>query len=88
MKTQETATQNIVQQLIESIRKEETQRISNPEVIEMLSIPQCCQIVQGVSQSTIRILTKTGKLPFIRSGRGEHGKILIKKSDLLAYFGD
>lgn len=87
MKTQETATQNIVQKLIESIREEETQRIANPEVIEMLSIPQCCQIVQGVSQSTIRILAKTGKLPFIRSGRGEHGKILIRKSDLLAYFG-
>lgn len=87
MKTQETATQNIIQQLIESIRAEEAERESKPDVIEMLSIPQCCQIVQGVSQSTIRILAKTGKLPYIRSGKGEHGKILIKKSDLLTYFG-
>ena len=80
-------TENIVKQLIESIREEENARISKPEVIEMLSIPQCCQVIQGVSQSTIRLLTKTGKLPFIRTGRGEHGKILIKKTDLLAYFG-
>ncbi|MGN1090228.1 MAG: helix-turn-helix domain-containing protein [Huintestinicola sp.] len=80
-------TENIVKQLIESIREEENARISKPEIIEMLSIPQCCQVIQGVSQSTIRLLTKTGKLPFIRTGRGEHGKILIKKTDLLAYFG-
>lgn len=80
-------TENIVKQLIESIREEENARVSKPEIIEMLSIPQCCQIIQGVSQSTIRLLTKTGKLPFIRTGRGEHGKILIKKTDLLAYFG-
>lgn len=86
MKTKET-TENIIQQLIESIRAEETERESKPEVIEMLSIPQCCQVIQGVSQSTIRILAKTGKLPFIRTGRGEHSKILIRKSDLLAYFG-
>lgn len=80
-------TENIVKQLIESIREEENARVSKPEIIEMLSIPQCCQVIQGVSQSTIRLLTKTGKLPFIRTGRGEHGKILIKKTDLLAYFG-
>ena len=80
-------TENIVKQLIESIREEENARISKPEIIEMLSIPQCCQVIQGVSQSTIRLLTKTGKLPFIRTRRGEHGKILIKKTDLLAYFG-
>ena len=84
MKTKET-TENIIQQLIESIRAEKTERESKPEVIEMLS--QCCQGIQGVSQSTIRILAKTGKLPFIRTGRGEHGKILIRKSDLLTYFG-
>ena len=80
-------TENIVKQLIESIREEENARVSKPEIIEMLSIPQCCQVIRGVSQSTIRLLTKTGKLPFIRTGRGEHGKILIKKTDLLAYFG-
>lgn len=55
MKTKET-TESIIQQLIESIRAEETERESKPEVIEMLSIPQCCQVIQGVSQSTIRIL--------------------------------
>lgn len=87
MITKEKSTENIIKQLIESIRAEEAERESKPDVIEMLSIPQCCQVVQGVSQSTIRILAKTGKLPFIRTGRGEHGKILIRKSDLLAHFG-
>lgn len=87
MITKEKSTENIIKQLIESIHTEEAERESKPDVIEMLSIPQCCQVIQGVSQSTIRILAKTGKLPFIRSGRGEHGKILIRKSDLLAYFG-
>lgn len=44
MKTKKT-TENIIQQLIESIRAEETERESKPEVIEMLSIPQCCQVI-------------------------------------------
>lgn len=35
MKTKET-TENIIQQLIESIRAEETEHESKPEVIEML----------------------------------------------------
>lgn len=87
MEIKDNTTESLIYELIESMRNDEEKRASKPEVIEMLSIPQCCQLIQGVSQSTIRLLAKSGKIPFIRSGRGEHGKILIKKTDLLAYFG-
>ena len=40
MITKEKSTDNIIKQLIESIRAEEAERESKPDVIEMLSIPQ------------------------------------------------
>lgn len=56
------------------------------ETIEMLTVKDCTEAVKGLSEYTVRQLTKSCKLPFIRTGKGRHGKILINKSDLLDCF--
>lgn len=53
--------------------------------IEMLTIKECAATVKGMSEHTIRKLALQGKIPYIRSGEGKNGKILISKSALLSY---
>lgn len=54
------------------------------EPIEMLTVRECADQIKGLTENTVRQLVKQDKLPHIRSGKGERGKILIKKSDLIA----
>lgn len=58
---------------------------AEPEKVEMLTIKECTEVVHGFSEHSIRQLVAQGKIPHIRAGLGEHGKILINKTDLLAY---
>lgn len=53
--------------------------------LEMLTIKECAKVVSGLSEHTIRQLIAQGKLPYIRTGQGRRGKILINKSALLKY---
>ena len=53
--------------------------------IEMLTIKECVKAVNGLSEHTIRQLIAQGTLPYIRTGQGKRGKILINKSALLKY---
>ena len=55
--------------------------------IEMLTIKECAAAIKGVSEHTVRQLVSQNKIPYIRTGQGKNGKILIAKSALLAYFG-
>ena len=54
---------------------------------EMLTIKECANVVQGVSEHSIRMLVAQGKVKSVRTGEGKRGKILVNKADLLAYFG-
>lgn len=54
--------------------------------VEMLTIKECTEAVRGLSEHTVRKLIKQGKLPYLRTGDGVNGKMLINKADLLAYF--
>jgi len=54
--------------------------------VEMLTIKECLQVSKGVTESTLRKLVALEKIPYKRAGEGKRGKILIKKSDLLAHF--
>ncbi len=65
--------------------REET-KTDIPETVEMLTVRECTETVKGLSEYTIRQLVKSGKLPFIRTGKGKRGKILINKSDLMSCF--
>lgn len=53
--------------------------------IEMLTIKECAQQINGLSEHTVRQLVLQNKIPHIRTGQGKCGKILIPKSVLLDY---
>ena len=55
--------------------------------IEMLTIKECTAAIKGLSEHNVRQLVSQNKIPYIRTGQGKNGKILISKSALLAYFG-
>lgn len=57
-----------------------------PEKVEMLTIKECTEIIQGLSEHTVRQLVKQEKIKSIRTGEGIKGKILVNKADLLSYF--
>lgn len=53
--------------------------------VEMLTIKECAEAVSGLSEHTIRQLVAQEKIPYIRTGQGKRGKILINKAGLLEY---
>ena len=55
--------------------------------VEMLTIKECTEKIKGLSEHTIRQLIAQKKLPYIRTGQGKKGKILISKNALISYFG-
>jgi excisionase family DNA binding protein len=71
-------------ELIQS--QKSTQSPPKSEQLEMLTIAECAETVKGLSVHTVRQLVAQGKLSHIRTGQGKNGKILINKSELLAYF--
>jgi hypothetical protein len=54
--------------------------------VEMLTVKEAIAAVDGLSQYTLRLLLKQGKINYIRAGAGQRGKILINKKNLLQYF--
>ena len=56
------------------------------EKVEMLTIKECTEVVQGLSEHTVRQLVTQGKVKSVRTGEGKRGKILVNKADLVAYF--
>lgn len=71
----------LVEQEERAARQPEVKKESEP--LEMLIVKECAKEVKGLTENTVRQLIKQDKLPHIRSGKGEHEKILIKKSDLI-----
>jgi excisionase family DNA binding protein len=53
----------------------------------MLTIKECAEAVTGLSEHTIHQLVAQEKIPYIRTGKGKRGKILISKAALLEYLG-
>ena len=54
--------------------------------VEMLTIKECTEVIQGLSEHTVRQIVKQGKVKSVRTGEGRNGKILVNKADLIAYF--
>ena len=79
----------LLSQLIESdgVKQNEPAAISATAPIEMLTIKECAEAVSGLSEHTIRQLVAQEKIPFIRTGQGKRGKILISKAALFEYLG-
>ena len=53
--------------------------------IEMLTIKECTETVKGLSEHTVRQLVTQKKIPYVRTGQGKRGKILISKKALTDY---
>ena len=75
---------NILSELIETNDSDTTN--DSLSAVEMLTIKECTEAVKGLSEHTVRKLITQGKLPYMRTGEGRKGKILINKADLIAYF--
>ena len=60
--------------------------ITENKPVEMLTIKECTEVIQGLSEHTVRQLVAQGKIKSIRTGEGRRGKILVNKSDLISYF--
>lgn len=78
----------IVTLLNELIDVEEKTSMKIPQAdkkVEMLTIKECTELVNGLSEHTIRQLVKQNKIPYVRAGQGKNGKILIAKSELMSY---
>lgn len=76
---------NLLNALIEVEEHPTAPPPSTNEQVEMLTIKECAQQISGLSEHTIRQLVLQNKLPHIRTGQGQRGKILIPKSALLEY---
>ena len=77
----------LLSQLVESEdeKKNESAAVSAAAPVEMLK--ECAEAVTGLSEHTIRQLVAQEKIPYIRTGKGKRGKILISKAALLEYLG-
>lgn len=53
--------------------------------LEMLTVKECSQVISGLSEHTVRQWVAQGLIPYIRTGRGKRGKILVSKSALLKF---
>lgn len=51
----------------------------------MLTIRECSQRAEGLSEHTIRLLIKRGEISAIRTGAGRNGKILVPEKALIKY---
>ena len=77
----------VIEILENAIKVDETdaQTPDNEATLVMLTIRECSQVVNGLSEHTVRQLVTQGKIPSIRTGAGKNGKILVPKAALLNY---
>ena len=47
-----------------------------PEKVKMLTVKECTELIDGLSEHTVRQLVKQGKVKSIRTGEGRNGKFL------------
>lgn len=77
----------LLSQLSETEEEKTTVAVSpKDKPIEMLTVKECTEVIKGLSEHTVRQLVAQEKIPYIRTGQGKRGKILISKDALLAYF--
>ena len=76
----------ILDLLTELIEDEPAEKQEKAQPTEMLTIKECTEAVKGLSEHTVSKLITQGKLPYMRTGEGKNGKMLINKVDLLNYF--
>lgn len=73
--------------VIEVENEKQVTEQTSVEPVEMLTVKECTEAVKGLSEHTVRQLVAQEKIPFIRTGQGKRGKILVSKAGLLEYLG-
>ena len=53
--------------------------------VKMLTIKECAELIEGISEHSIRMLIAQGKIKAFRTGEGVRGKYLVNKESLLSY---
>ena len=86
-RNQQEVIDRILDLLIELVDDEPAEKQAKTPPMEMLTIKECTEAVSGISEHTVRKLVAQGRVRYIRTGEGEHGKILISKQSLLDYLG-
>ncbi len=85
---------NLIAEIISLLEKSIVVDEGNPKVqtfdvssqpLEMLTVKECSQVISGLSEHTVRQWVAQGLIPYIRTGKGKRGKILISKSVLLKF---
>ena len=76
---------SILSELIETNDSEQVADVTS-NAVEVMTVKECTEAIKGLSEHTVRKLIAQGKLPYMRAGDGQRGKMLINKADLLAYF--
>ena len=61
--------------------------IEKDKPLEMLTVKECAELVNGLSEHTVRQLVAQDKVAYVRAGSGVRGKILVSKTSLLKYLG-
>ena len=54
---------------------------------EMLTVKECAQQFEGLSEHTVRQFVLSGEVKYIRAGTGKRGKILVNKASLMKKLG-
>ena len=72
--------------LLIQLTDEESVAETKAKSVEMLTIKECTEVVRGISEHTVRQIVAQGKVKYIRTGQGKHGKILVNKEDLVHLF--
>lgn len=77
----------VLQQIAEEMAESDINTSSNhnEEVVEMLTINECIKRFDGLRESSLRAWVRQGKLPAIRAGKTQNGKILINSEVLCKY---
>lgn len=66
-----------------NIESEKNDKARTDKPIEMLTIKECAEIINGLSEHSIRKMILDGRLKSVRVGEGKRGKILVNKENLL-----
>ena len=67
------------------VDEQQPQKNIDSTPVTMLTIKECSQLINGLSEHTVRKLVAQNKIPYFRTGEGKRGKILISKAALLEF---
>lgn len=70
----------------ESKRAKKSKSAQSKKSTDMLTVKECTELVEGLTEQKVRYLINKDKVPYTRNGDGPKARFLIMKKDLLAYF--